>query len=76
LNLGKEHIISFDPENVRSRFAAFDPFRKTAATAAAMGVAAPDLLAKEAKEKKKANGGSVNLDAMYMAVNDAKFRRK
>jgi hypothetical protein len=23
-----------------------------------------------------ANGGSVNLDAMYMAVNDAKFRRK
>jgi len=33
------------PENIRSRFAAFDPFRKTAATAAAMGVAAPDLLA-------------------------------
>jgi hypothetical protein len=24
----------------------------------------------------KASGGSVNLDAMYMAVNDAKFRRK
>ena len=33
------------PQNVRSRFAAFDPFRKTAATAAAMGVAAPDLMA-------------------------------
>ena len=33
------------PENIRSRFAAFDPFRRTAATAAAMGVAAPDLLA-------------------------------
>jgi hypothetical protein len=33
------------PQNVRSRFAAFDPFRRTAATAAAMGVAAPDLMA-------------------------------
>jgi hypothetical protein len=30
---------------VRSRFAAFDPFRKTAATAAAAGLAAPDLMA-------------------------------
>jgi hypothetical protein len=65
-------IIPFEPEQLRSRFAAFDPFRKTAATAAAMGVAAPDLLA----EENKASGGSVNLDAMYMAVNDAKFRRK
>jgi len=37
------------PENIRSRFAAFDPFRRNAATAAAMGVAAPDLLAKERK---------------------------
>lgn len=34
-------------ENVRSRFAAFDPFRRTAAIAATMGVAAPDLLAAE-----------------------------
>lgn len=33
------------PENIRSRFAAFDPFRKDVATATAMGVAAPDLLA-------------------------------
>jgi hypothetical protein len=65
-------IAVFNPETTRSRFAAFDSFRKTAATAAAMGVAAPDLLA----EENKANGGSVNLDAMYMAVNDAKFRRK
>jgi len=40
-------IIPFEPEQLRSRFAAFDPFRKTAATAAAMGVAAPDLLAQE-----------------------------
>jgi hypothetical protein len=61
LNIANEHIISMNPDNVRSRFAAFDPFRKSAATAAAMGVAAPDLLAKEAKEKekKKAEGGSV-----------------
>jgi hypothetical protein len=37
----------FNPDQIRSRFAAFDPFRKTAATAATMGVAAPDLLAQE-----------------------------
>lgn len=36
-----------NPDLLRSRFAAFDPFRRTAATAAAMGVAAPDLLAQE-----------------------------
>ncbi|MFZ9264723.1 MAG: hypothetical protein ACO222_06135, partial [Polynucleobacter sp.] len=41
------------PENLRSRFAAFDPYRRTAAIAAAMGVAAPDLLAEETKPKKK-----------------------
>jgi hypothetical protein len=46
------------PENIRSRFAAFDPFRKDVATAAAMGVAAPNLLA---KEKKKAHGGDVHM---------------
>jgi hypothetical protein len=39
--------VTFNPENIRSRFAAFDPFRKTAATAAAMGVAAPNLMAQE-----------------------------
>jgi len=37
--------VSSNPENVRSRFAAFDPFRKDVATATAMGVALPDLLA-------------------------------
>jgi hypothetical protein len=42
------------PDNIRSRFAAFDPFRRDAATAAALGVAAPDLLANE-----KAKGGSI-----------------
>jgi len=59
LNIGKEHTISMNPDNVRSRFAAFDPFRKSAAIAASMGVAAPDLLAKETKEKKKADGGKI-----------------
>ena len=39
-----------DPSVLRSRFAAFDPYRKTAATAAAFGVAAPDLLAAESKD--------------------------
>jgi hypothetical protein len=48
------HIVP--PENIRSRNAAYDPFRKTAATAAALGVAAPDLLAEEVKKKK---GGAV-----------------
>ena len=62
LNIGNEHTISMNPDNVRSRFAAFDPWRKTAAIAASMGVAAPDLLAKEAKEKKKARGGLLHMD--------------
>jgi hypothetical protein len=39
--------VMFSPEQIRSRFAAFDPLRKTAAVAAAAGLAAPDLLAKE-----------------------------
>lgn len=37
----------FDPDRIRSRFAVFDPWRKDAATAAALGLAAPDLLAAE-----------------------------
>jgi len=37
--------VVFSPDQIRSRFAAFDPLRKTAATAAAAGLAAPDLLA-------------------------------
>lgn len=63
LNIGKEHTISMNPDNVRSRFAAFDPWRKTAAVAAAMGVAAPDLLAKETEEH-KAKGGGVNMSGL------------
>jgi hypothetical protein len=38
------------PENLRSQFAAFDPFRRSAAIAASMGVAAPDLLASETND--------------------------
>ena len=38
------------PDNIRSRFAAFDPFRRTAAIAATMGVTAPDLLAAQEDE--------------------------
>jgi hypothetical protein len=51
--------VVFDPDQIRSRFAAFDPLRKTAATAAAAGLAAPDLLA----EENKANGGEVEMNA-------------
>jgi hypothetical protein len=51
-----QHMIPAESDNIRSRFAAFDPFRKDAATAAAMGVAAPDLLAEE-----KAKGGGVRM---------------
>jgi hypothetical protein len=42
-----EEFIIFNPDSIRSRFAAFDPFRRNAAIAAAMGVAAPNLLAQE-----------------------------
>jgi hypothetical protein len=40
-------LVTNNPDNLRSRFAAFDPFRRNAAIAAAMGVAAPNLLANE-----------------------------
>ena len=43
----RQHYVSVNPDNFRSRFAAFDPFRRNAALAAALGVAAPDLLAEE-----------------------------
>ena len=63
-------IIPFEPEQMRSRFAAFDPFRRTAAIAAAMGVAAPDLLAQESQnqnllyrtEDMKPNANNYGLD--------------
>lgn len=44
---GQSQLKMFDPDQIRSRFAAFDPFRRSAAIAATMGVAAPDLLANE-----------------------------
>jgi hypothetical protein len=53
-------------ENVRSRFAAFDPFRRNAAIASAMGVAAPDLLA---EEQEKAKGGKVKPTSGLSTVN-------
>jgi hypothetical protein len=40
-----QYVLPARSDNVRSRFAAFDPFRKDVATATAMGVALPDLLA-------------------------------
>ena len=46
---GKPHSVVDSADNLRSRFAAFDPFRRNAALAAALGVAAPDLLAEEKK---------------------------
>jgi hypothetical protein len=48
-------IAVFNPETVRSRFAAFDPWRRSAAVAAAMGVAAPDLMADEKQKPAKKN---------------------
>lgn len=41
----------FNPDDIRSRFAAFDPWRRNAAIAATMGVAAPDLLANPLDDK-------------------------
>ena len=47
----RDHFVSMNPDLFRSRFAAFDPFRRSAAVAAAMGVAAPDLLAAQQNEE-------------------------
>ena len=52
----REHYVSTLPENFRSRFAAFDPFRKDVATATAMGVALPDLLAAEPTPQPQSSG--------------------
>jgi GNAT superfamily N-acetyltransferase len=49
----RQHFVSVRPENFRSRFAAFDPFRRTAAIAATMGVAAPDLLARTIDDEER-----------------------
>jgi hypothetical protein len=46
---------------IRSRFAAFDPFRKDVATATAMGVALPDLLAAELPEEELNRNQSAGL---------------
>jgi len=51
VNTNSPAIVVKDADQIRSRFAAFDPWRKTAATAATMGVAAPDLLAQELRKK-------------------------
>ena len=73
LNIAKEHTISLNPENVRSRFAAFDPFRKSSAIAAALGVAAPDLMAEEIKEyEKKAAGGAIKKAAKSLTAAERK----
>ena len=45
LNKSINEIAIIDPAQIRSRFAAYDPFRRNVATATAMGVALPDLLA-------------------------------
>jgi hypothetical protein len=47
---GNDTVALVNPDNIRSRFAAFDPFRRNAAIAAAMGAAAPDLLAGQNNE--------------------------
>ena len=76
-------IVTFNPDNIRSRFAAFDPFRKSAAIAAAFGVAAPDLLAKDSDMKNQnigetppegyARGGQVRGYARGGQVSGANF---
>ena len=42
-----------EKDGIRSRFAAFDPFRRTAAIAATMGVAAPDLMARTIDDEER-----------------------
>ena len=48
---GRLWDVTTDTDQLRSRFAAFDPWRKTAAIAATMGVAAPDLLAGQSPQQ-------------------------
>lgn len=55
VGIGKERLM-FSPYDLRSRFAAFDPFRKDVATATAMGVALPDLLAAEPTPQNQSSG--------------------
>ena len=43
--------VVFSPDQIRSKFAAFDPLRKDVATATAMGVALPDLLAQPVNQE-------------------------
>jgi hypothetical protein len=50
LDVVADTYASNNPDLFRLRNAAFDPWRKTAAIASAMGVAAPDLMAKERKK--------------------------
>jgi len=57
----REHFVSMNPDLFRSRFAAFDPFRKDVATATAMGVALPDLLAAELPEDELKRNQSAGL---------------
>jgi len=42
-----DEIVIMEPDNIRSRFAVFDPWRMNSGIAAALGLAAPDLLADE-----------------------------
>jgi len=50
---GRLWDVTTDTDQLRSRFAAGDPWRRTAATAAAFGVAAPDLLAAEQAQQEE-----------------------
>jgi len=45
--------VVFSPDQIRSKFAAFDPLRKDVAIATASGLALPDLLAAEKEDKQK-----------------------
>jgi hypothetical protein len=55
---GEAHqvVIPFRPDQIRSRNAAFDPFRKDVSTATAMGVALPDLRAAEYNQQPQTSG--------------------
>jgi hypothetical protein len=58
-----QHALPAGSENIRSRNAAFDPFRRSTAIATSMGVAAPDLMAEEVDKARgglaMASGGSI-----------------
>ena len=69
-----QYMLPAGSDNVRSSFAAYDPFRRTAAVAAAMGAAAPDLLA--GQEVNRAKGSPEEGEIKFKKDKEPSFDEK